>query len=156
MNIHLVQHLNFVMRPTVTAHSFLWIFAKITQDRNGANPEIIFGSRGVVPGHMDSLLSQVAPSRGFTKTTMLRGCSSSYLSILNTSIPALVALQKPRVHMWEEDTRDTLCRRRIELPVPGALAEGGVLTHDARVLNAVTLYSSRGPGLDIFSFSTLT
>lgn len=36
------------------------------------------------------------------KTTMLRGCSSSYLAILP---PALVALQKPRVHVWEEDTR---------------------------------------------------
>lgn len=39
MNIHLVQHLNFVMRPTVIAHSCLWIFAKITQDRNRTNPE---------------------------------------------------------------------------------------------------------------------
>lgn len=101
------------MRPTVIANSFLWIFAKITQDRNRTNPENhLWLERGGSGPHG---FSSVA-GRSFAwihQKSSWQQCSgvasSSYLSILQ---PALMAFQKPRVHMWEEDTRYVMQKDR--------------------------------------------
>lgn len=146
MNIHLVvSHLIFVMIRSVIAHIFLWIFAGII------STEIELFVR---TNHLWLVRVYSLSFAWIHQTSSRRLCLGFATVNSSTSSSGDASLECT----CEEKIRDTLCRRRTELPVPGALAEGGVLTHDARALAAVTLYSPRGPGRDIFSFffSTLT